>query len=240
MTETHNTYVDWLEMENRAFVDAARLGLDAPVPTCPGWLVKDLVLHHASFQLWITALIVDRVQEPIAPSDAYPPFGIDVLDWYQSIGDEFVRTLRLTDPSTPVWGVTGEQRAGAWARRQASETSVHRWDAQNAQTIGRPIEHADDYLGELFTLLLPSLIRSFGAVLPLGTLMLRSTDHRLTWSVRPLGGTIELAALSTEPDVQLTGTSSDLFLALWRRPSAVRVEGDLKILGQWQAAIAGD
>jgi uncharacterized protein (TIGR03083 family) len=229
-----------LEMENRAFVDAARLGLDAPVPTCPGWLVKDLVLHHASFQLWITALIVDRVQEPIAPSDAYPPVGIDVLDWYQSIGDEFVRTLRLTDPSTPVWGVTGEQRAGAWARRQASETSVHRWDAQNAQTIGRPIEHADDYLGELFTLLLPSLIRSFGAVLPLGTLMLRSTDHRLTWSVRPLGGTIELAALSTEPDVQLTGTSSDLFLALWRRPSAVRVEGDLKILGQWQAAIAGD
>jgi hypothetical protein len=34
--------------------------------------------------------------------------------------------------------------------------------------------------------------------------------------------------------------SSDLFLALCRRPSAVRVEGELKILGQWQAAITGD
>ena len=219
MTETHNTYVDWLEMENQALVDAARLGLEAPVPTCPGWLVKDLVIHHASFQLWITALIVDRVQEPIAPSDAYPPVGIDVLDWYQSIGDEFVRTLRLTDPSTPVWGVTGEQRVGAWARRQASETSVHRWDAQNAQAIGRPIEHAADYLSEMFTLLLPSLIRSFGAVLPSGILTLHSADDRLTWPVRPVGDTIELAPVGTEPDVRLTGTSSDLLLALWRRPS---------------------
>lgn len=239
MTETYDTYVDWLELENRAFIDAALLGLDAPVPTCPGWSVEDLVIHHASFQLWITTLITQRIQEPLAPFDVRPPLGTGVLDWFRSIDAEFIKTLRLTDPTTPVWGVTSDQSSGSWARRQASETSVHRWDAQNAHALADPVVHADDYLTEMFTLLLPNLIRFFGAALPLGTLMLHSTDDRQTWTVRPSGSTIEVDAQGATPDVRLLGTSSDLFLALWRRPTSVRIEGDAVVLDQWRTAITG-
>ncbi len=239
MGEAHDTYVDWLQAENRALADAARLGLQVPVPSCPGWSVEDLVVHHASFQIWITELIVERAQEPVAPSARRPPGGTGVLEWYASVGDRFVETLRRTDPATPVWAVTGEQRAGAWARRQASETSVHRWDAQNAHAMGRPIEHAQDYLEEMFTLLLPNLIGSFGAPLPSGALTLRSTDDRCSWTVQPTATTIEVVAEGDAADASLTGSTSDLFLAIWGRSGDARLQGDGSVLEQWRAALAG-
>lgn len=239
MTEAHGTYVDWLQAENRAFADAARLGLDVAVPSCPGWSVEDLVLHHASFQIWITELIVERAQEPVAPADRRAPAGIGVVDWYETVGDRFVETLRRTDPATPVWAVTGEQRVGAWARRQASETSVHRWDAQNAHAVGRPIEHARDYVEEMFSLLIPNLIRSFGAPRPSGSLALRSTDEQCSWTARATTEAIELVADDGPADASLTGSTSDLFLAIWGRSSDALFTGDDAVLEQWRAAVAG-
>ncbi|HEV3504110.1 MAG TPA: maleylpyruvate isomerase N-terminal domain-containing protein, partial [Actinomycetes bacterium] len=38
-------YLQALRDEGTALVAAARLGLDPPVPACPGWAVADLVLH---------------------------------------------------------------------------------------------------------------------------------------------------------------------------------------------------
>jgi uncharacterized protein (TIGR03083 family) len=239
VSEAHETYVDWLVEENRTFAAAARLGLDTVVPSCPGWSVRDLVEHHASFQLWITELIVERAQEPVAPSARRPPSGVDVVEWYDAIGDQLVETLRGTDPATPVWSVTGEQRAGSWARRQASETSVHRWDAQNAHGSGRPITHAGDYVSEMLTLLLPNVIRSFGTPVPGGTLALHSTDERCAWAVGPNGPTIEMIPEHGKVDVSLTGSTSDLFLALWGRPTATTIEGDASVLAQWRTAISG-
>jgi len=177
MPEAHETYVDWLEVENRAFADAAQLGLDVAVPSCPAWSVEVLVVHHASFQIWITELIVERAQEPVAPREQRPP--------------------------------------------------------------GRSIEHARDYVAEMFTLLLPNLIRSFGAPLPSGTLALRSTDDRCSWTVRPTATTIEMVADGDAGDASLTGSTSDLFLALWSRASNAHEDGDTSVLKQWRSAIAG-
>jgi len=239
MPEAHDTYVDWLQVENWAFAEAARRGMNVAVPSCPGWSVEDLVVHHASFQLWITELVVERAQEPVAPPERRPPAGMGALEWFDAVSERFVDTLRRTDPETPVWVVTGEQRAGAWARRQASETSVHRWDAQHARGAGLAIEHAPDYLAEMFTLLLPNLIRSFGAPMPAGALVLRSTDDRSVWTVRPAADTIEMVPEGDPADAALTGSTSDLFLALWGRPTDIQVQGDRSVLEQWRTAIAG-
>jgi uncharacterized protein (TIGR03083 family) len=232
-------YVDWLEVENRAFADAAGRDLAAPVPTCPGWDVEDLVLHHASFQQWITDLIINRAQEGRAPTDARPPTGASVIEWYESIGAKLVAALRDTDPDTPIWGVTRDQTARGWARRQASETSVHRWDAQNATDSARPIEHAVDYLEEMFIELLPHLTDYFGNVAPNGSIELRGLDHERALTATSTTDGIGFGLSESPADVTLTGNTSDLFLALWNRPGDVDVVGDTNVLQQWRRAIAG-
>ena len=239
MREQHLTYVQWLERENQAFVEAVHGDLGAPVPSCPGWSFNDLVLHQASFQLWITGLVADRTTEGRAPTDAVPPPGVGVVEWCESVGIAFVAALRACDPATPIWGVTRHQTAGSWARRQASETSVHRWDAQNTHGSGQCIDHADDYLDEMFVELLPGLVGRFGAIAPNGSIEMRSVDQQLSWTADwTVDGPI-FGPTSSAADATLTGTTSDLLLAVWNRSADVTITGDLGVLGQWRRAISG-
>lgn len=237
MPADHETYVGWLENENRAFADAARKDLDARVPTCPAWNVRQLVIHHGSFQAWVTGLLVERAQFPVAPVTVEQDEGADVLGWYVSIADRLTATLREVGPDAVMWDVTGQHRSGSWARRQASETSVHRWDAQHAHGSARPIVHASDYIDEMLTLLVPSLVNTFGAPTPTGALSLESTDENRVWGV--VWETDEVKPVDTTPDTRLIGTTSDLFLALWRRPNDARVVGDPSTLASWSATISG-
>lgn len=237
MTETHDTYVQWLEDENRAFADACARDLALPMPTCPGWTVLNLLEHHASFQLWIAAILNERLLDPRAPVAIVAPDGDDPIDWYRTIGSGLIDAFRATDPGTHVWGVTNQQTAGAWARRQASETSVHRWDADDATGFAEPVEHADDYISEIFDHLLPALIA--GAIVPDGAILLISTDQQFSWTA---AGTVDRASLNRRvehADVTLSGTTSDLLLSLWNRPNAVEVSGDENVLHQWRRAITG-
>ena len=239
MSESHGTYVHWLETENQAFADACARDLTAHVPTCPGWTVLDLLAHQASFQAWITTIVTDRLLEPAAPTPIAAPDSNDAVDWYRSIGARLVMALRSSPADAHVWGVTNERTVGAWARRQASDTSVHRWDAQNATGDAEPIAHAADYISEMFEQLLPSLIRSFGAPLPHGTLALRSTDTTDTWTMTTVDDRITITPDHPQADLTLSGAASDLLLALWNRPSNADTEGDRDVLQQWRRAITG-
>lgn len=238
MAESHDTYVNWLEAENHAFAGACERDLAVGVPTCPGWTMHDLLAHHASFQSWITTIVHDRLLDPFAPISIAPPDD-DEISWYRSIGERLVATLRSAPPEASVWGVTDQQTVGAWARRQASETSVHRWDAQNATGVATPIAHADDYISEILEHLLPGLIARFGAPLPQGTLAIRATDSANTWTATSTIGCINSVPDHTPADVTLSGTASDLLLALWNRPSNTETNGDHDVLGQWRRALVG-
>jgi uncharacterized protein (TIGR03083 family) len=237
MRENHETYVEWLRTENRALVDAARINLAVSVPTCPGWNVRDLLIHHGSFQEWITGMLVEHAQFPVAPRHIELSDDVDVIDWYVPIGDQLVATLLEVGPDVAMWDVTGQHLSGAWARRQASETSVHRVDAQLAHGTARPIEHASDYIDEMLNLLVPNLIKAFGAPMPTGTMHLESTDEDRIW--RAAWKTDELEPTDRDADARLVGTTSDLFLALWRRPNAATLIGDHSTLASWNAAVGG-
>ncbi len=130
-------------------------------------------------------------------------------------------------------GVTNQQTVGAWARRQASDTSVHRWDAQNATGEGEPIAEAADYISEMFEHLFPGLIKSFGAPMPDGTLALRSTDTTERWTMTTADHRITITPDHPPADVTLSGTTSDLLLALWNRPRKADMDGDPRVLQQW-------
>jgi uncharacterized protein (TIGR03083 family) len=239
MSESHDTYVHWLEMENQAFAGACERDLTADVPTCPGWTVRDLLAHQASFQAWITTIVTDRILDPAAPTPIAPPDSDDHVDWYRSIGTQLVTALRSSPADAHVWSVTNQQTVGAWARRQASDTSVHRWDAQNATGYAEPIAHAADHISEMFEHLLPGLIKSFGAPVPHGTLALRSTDTTDSWTMTTADDLITIAHDHTPADVTLSGTASDLLLALWNRPSNADTDGDPRVLTEWRRSITG-
>ena len=61
MTRLHGTKDFWLgglRAEAAAFAAAvAQAPPDAPVPSCPGWTVTDLVHHLGSCYEWVTALV---------------------------------------------------------------------------------------------------------------------------------------------------------------------------------------
>ena len=237
MHQNHETYVDWLRSENQALADAARINLDAGVRTCPGWNVRELVIHHGSFQAWITGMLVEHAQFPVAPRQVELGEDVDVLGWYVPIADRLVATLLEVGPDAAIWDVTGQHLSGAWARRQASETSVHRWDAQHANGTARPILHSGDYIDEMLTLLVPNLIKAFGAPMPTGSLLLESTDEDRVWYAAR--DAERLDPVDRGADARLIGTTSDLFLALWHRPNAARVVGDHSSLASWNATISG-
>ena len=115
----------------------------------------------------------------------------------------------------------------------------HRWDAQNATGVATPIAHADDYISEILEHLLPGLITSFGAPLPQGTLAIRATDSANTWTTTSIADRITSAPDDIPADVTLSGTASDLLLALWNRPSNTETDGDHDVLGQWRRALVG-
>lgn len=185
-------------------------------------------------------IVSDRLLEPRAPTPLIAPDKGDPIAWYRQIGDGLIKALRSTPPGTNVFCVTNQPTVGAWARRQASETSVHRWDAQNAFVMAEPIEHADDFIVEIFDHLLPGLIANFGAPSPTGTIGLASTDEKLAWRASPMPGGVGLERGHSIADVTLSGTTSDLFLALWNRPAAIDIVGDQDVLRQWRRAIAGN
>ena len=100
----------------------------APVPTCPGWTVTDLILHLGEVHQWVGHAIREGT-----PDGAFtPPEKTDAAalgDWYAEQAGALADLLRATDPETPVWHFGPKPRvARFWFSRQAHEAAIHRID----------------------------------------------------------------------------------------------------------------
>jgi uncharacterized protein (TIGR03083 family) len=221
-----------------ALADAAP---DDLVPTCEGWKIADLTTHVGkACELW-TGVLCGANGHPTAPG-AEPPQGDDLLDWVSARIDHLVDELSTTSPETSIGDWFGAaEHAGFVARRCAHELTVHRYDAQSSTRACTPIalELARDGIDEV----LDTLVK-FGERTGRGSgrvLALRSTDTDACWMVtiehdrilvqRP---SLEEAALQ-HSDVVVTGTTSDLELTLYHRPtlSPVDLHGDYTVLEEW-------
>ena len=119
---------------------ARAAGVDAAVPSCPDWRVADLLGHVGRLHRWVAAIVESGGESPSDHwSDAEPPPEAERLEWFAGGVDLIADGLLRVEPSTPAWSWTTDNTAGFWARRQANETAVHRWDAQNS----RPGPRAD-------------------------------------------------------------------------------------------------
>src|SRR5437763_16042499 len=100
-----------------AALRAAATDLDKPVPTCPGWTVRDAVEHTAVVYAHKSTIIEGALDAP--PGGRPPAFDVDdVLDFYDEQLHRVIEALRTRDPATHVWTwYEPDQSVGFWLRR---------------------------------------------------------------------------------------------------------------------------
>lgn len=118
--------------------NAATAGLDAPVPTCPGWTVLDLVVHQGMVHRWAASQL--RCQ-PVTDTDLLERAGResdDVLDWFDAGATDLLQAIvdAPDDLEAPVFLLEAPAPKVFWARRQCHETTIHAVDALAAR-LGR-------------------------------------------------------------------------------------------------------
>ena len=147
-----------------------------------------------------------------------------MVDWYRESARHLVDVLAEHDADAPAWTFGPEKVAGFWRRRQVHETVVHEYDALAA--VGREADWsidpalAWDGVDEVATFFYPRQVR-LERISPLaGTLRLAPTDidaAPLEIPSRRSQSDLLRTSGSGGPVAELTGPSSYLLLALWKR-----------------------
>lgn len=232
-------HVDALEEQGTALASAAeRAGPDAAVPTCPGWTVRDLVAHAAGVHDWAASFV--RADPGADPDQELPPAapGEDVVGRYRKAHAELVSALRAAPPDLETWTfLAAPSPLAFWARRQAHEAAIHRADAEAAagSAVGYPREFALDGIAELLLGFYARPGRRLRSERP-RSLLVAPDDAPVSWlaTIGPEGCRTELTDAAAAADCTLRGPASDLYLALWNRPAAPRMEGDADVLELWR------
>lgn len=233
-----------VEREGRALAAAAAAGPGRPVGSYPGWTVMDLVAHTGSVHRWVERLVASRALEPPQRHPQPERDPVRLLDWFESGLLGLVDTLRLTDPSLPVWTMATDRTAGFWRRRMSHETAAHRWDAEDAVGEARPIEAAIAATGIPETLEI-HVVRPLAGAAVDGRgqrLALHSTDVTGDWVVQLLPDRVVVEDVPGSYDAVIAGTASSVWLALMSRAGApIEITGDNSVLDAfWRALRLAD
>jgi uncharacterized protein (TIGR03083 family) len=248
-------HIDALRHNGDLLADAAeRAGLDASVPPCAPWQVKDLLRHTGYIHRWAARHITEC---PDTVLDGPPEADIlcggaadpDLLAWFRAGHDALVETLRTADPGLVcATFMDAPSPLAFWARRQAHETAIHRADADSASGV-RP-EYEPDFAADG----IDELIMGFGQRRKYrpsaegdGSMQIRTTDTGHAWHVGTEGGRIQARREHTGPDpvgspaCTVTGPASGLYLFLWHRSDAaqagVAISADAGFLELWQSSV---
>jgi uncharacterized protein (TIGR03083 family) len=231
-------YLAHLDADSARLAEGALGGLDRAVPPCPGWTVRDAVVHTGevfwhktmSMRLGDYGQAPDQwPQEPAVDEDPVTWF----LDAHKALRDELVH--RGPRAVTPTWWEP-DQTVGFWFRRMAQEVVVHRADVESAFGAITPIDHdlATDGVDEVLFLFLDGDVKA-----PAG-----ARGQRVAVET---GGRRWVVGLDTDrvrvdggspADVTVSGTPSDVDLWLWGRGHVERLDvagdrGAVDVLREW-------
>jgi uncharacterized protein (TIGR03083 family) len=215
----------------------ARGPVDAKVPTCPEWTVRDLVEHLGRVHEWVSGIVTSGNaldEEPGGMGD-----GEDVAAWYGARVRLLLDALSSAGPDRPCRAHQPDnQRALYWYRRQALETATHRVDAELA--LGGPArfdqELAADGVGEVLDVWIPKVSQVVQPPDVCAPLLLACTDRPERWLVTPdsadtHGPTLTESQARTAA-ASVTGRAEDLLLVLWKRSpidDRIALTGDTEI-----------
>jgi uncharacterized protein (TIGR03083 family) len=242
--------VNDLEREGAAFGCAAeKAGLDASVPTCPEWTVRDLVRHIGYVHRWAATYVREARlgvlddEEEEAAVGPLPEDDTELMPWFRAGHSALVATLRAAPVDLQCWHFLRSSATPLqfWARRQAHETAIHRADAQSAAgetpVTGVSAPFAVDGIDEL---LLGFYMRRGGRLRsesPCSLLVEAIDVPDAAWLVRIGPDGCQIARTQdSAATCGLRGPASELYLALWNRRGTddLDVRGDRAVLDLWR------
>ncbi len=221
---------------NRLAEVAATAGMDAWVPTCPEWRLRDLVWHTGGMHRWARA----HIERPIPTLRKTGPMGLHdgerlpddrLIAWYLAEVDALTHALEAAPNGldTATYLLPDEPRH-FWARRQCHETEIHRTDAEMAGGMLTPIDAARSADG-IDEMLFGFASRPTGALHSEAVIrmVIAPDDTPARWSV-----TISSGPLAVErsgdggADLTVTGRADTIYRCLWNRADIddVNVVGD--------------
>jgi uncharacterized protein (TIGR03083 family) len=233
-------YMDSLQRDCAEMAEAAAGNLDARVPACPDWNVRQL-LQHTGEVLYFWTTIADRqLENPREVENIdVPDDETELLPWFHQIADHAVKVLSTSDPGAHVYTWAPHKDVGFIQRRMAQELAVHGWDARSS--VGdapRPIDPliATDGINEFFDTFWHGYDSRKGPERS-GTVHLHQTDGDGEWFVRYDKTGLEFNHEHAKGDAAVQATASDLLLMLWRRvptdSDALEVFGDKQKLDEF-------
>ena len=236
---------------------ARRTDLDAPVPPCPDWQVRDLVVHLGGVYRWVHGFVTTGRAEPTSREERaafseHPGDGA-LHDWFDDGFEQVADALARATPELRCWTLLpGRPAREFWTRRMVHETLVHRVDleiAAGGPPSMVPVELALDGIAELVEDFLPVLAPKRLAGQEPRTLRVVPDDAEVGWMVR-----LDPADPGAEPgtdgadgtdraaaDLLLRGSAEHLHRLLWQRGPAdaaelVTLDGDAEVLDLWRRA----
>jgi uncharacterized protein (TIGR03083 family) len=242
------THIATLRRSGADLADAAeKAGLDASVPSCPDWQVRDLVAHTGGVHRWAASYVTTGRREPYseeqeesffdAPGDA------GLLAWFRAGHAALADAIEAADPDLDCYAfLTAPSPRRFWARRQAHETTVHRVDAQLAAGLEVSVDtaFAADGVGELFGGFLARRGKSIATDAPI-RIAVRATDADCAWTItfEPDSRERVVVPAAESADLLMTGSAADLYLLLWNRGGTERIalDGDAALLDRWREGV---
>jgi len=235
------THVKAIQEHGVGLADAAeRAGLDASVPTCPDWQVRDLVGHQGQVHRWAATFVATgRTDTDVALEDV--PGDDTLLAWFRDGHARLVDAINLAPADLECWSfLPAPSPLAFWARRQAHETTIHRADAESAGGKQLDVDSAlaVDGIDELLLGFYAGPGRRRLIADPPLTLGIRTTDTQAggAWTVviGPEGRDVTRG--DSAGDCVVSGQASEVYQFLWNRrgDDAVQITGDPAVLTLWR------
>ncbi|MFC8079259.1 maleylpyruvate isomerase N-terminal domain-containing protein [Streptomyces sp. NPDC057307] len=227
--------------------------LTAPVPTCPGWNLGQLLRHVGGTHHWAETVVRTRATTPV-PEDlvndvsGYADADPQEMDaWVAEGATGLADALRAAGPAERVWTPGPGGTTAFWARRMLHEAVVHRADASWAVGSEFVVEDdlAVDGIEEWMGFgTVPEVIEPKPGVPPLlgpgRTLHFRGPGTAPGWLVDLTGAAVTCHRTDAPPPVAavtVRAPLTDLLLLLYGRRTAadrtVEVDGDVRLLDLW-------
>ena len=249
-----DTHIEAISREGELLAAAAsHARLDDRIPWCPAWDTRELLRHLSEIHLWAASHVARRaVREGVSEladlEAAWPDLAIfwpdddALIGHYLRTNANLVAELESAAPDLSTWTfLPAPSPRHMWARRQAHETAIHRFDAESAtgSVSGFDPVFASDGIDEILAAMAPRIDE-----LPLEscvTMAISPTDVDERWLVTLGPDGIETVRADGPADLVLTGLASDLYLAVWNRgdDTALTLTGDPTVLDTWRARHRG-
>ncbi len=215
-------FVDALAEQGARVAGVARAGPPrSRVPHMRRWTLSDVVAHLGGVHRWAAGIVAERVMD--TGHRRGRATGEALAEWFDEGLAKLVAVLSAADFAGPCpnFSPGSPKTVGFWARRQAHETTVHRWDAEAAAGCASPIEAtlATDGIDEVLTV----FRRTRGGQHLDAPLLLQTTDTGASWRVTPAAkpGRVDVGPVggATSDAAAVAAPAQDLLLALWGRCS---------------------